>query len=65
MQVKCKRTVCEKCDDKNCLNCIAGMLYDAEDERLAKIYQREVNHIRDNFIRKMEHDRVLGRRRQF
>ena len=42
--LKVARIVCERCEDKEsdgCDNCIVRLAYDAEDERLARIYRIE------------------------
>ena len=42
--LKAARTVCDRCEDKEsdgCDNCIVRLTYDAEDDRLARIYRIE------------------------
>lgn len=68
--LKAARTVCEHCEDKEsdgCENCIVKLAYDAEDERLAKIYKIECGAIgkafRSNYMRKRCMEIKQGRRR--
>lgn len=42
--LKVTRVICERCEDKEsdgCDSCIVKLAYDAEDERLAKLYKVE------------------------
>lgn len=47
------RETCEHCQYKNipngCKGCLAGIAYECEDERRAKIYYTEVSHLKENF----------------
>ena len=58
--LKAGRIVCERCEDKEsdgCDNCIVRLAYDAEDERLARIYRIECRETGRGFCVRGEHKR--------
>lgn len=68
--LKTARAVCERCEDKEsdgCDNCIVKLAYDAEDERLAKLYKIECGAIGRTFRAAYTHKRCMeikqGRKR--
>lgn len=68
--LKAARAVCERCEDREsdgCDNCIVKLAYDAEDERLARIYKVECGAIgkafRAAYNRKRCQEIKQGRRR--
>ena len=58
--LKVARIVCERCEDKEsdgCVNCIVKLAYDAEDDRLARIYRIECRETGRRFRSRYEHKR--------
>lgn len=58
--LKAVRAVCERCEDKEsdrCANCIVRLAYDAEDDRLARIYRIECRETGRRFRARHEHKR--------
>ena len=58
--LKAARTVCDRCEDKEsdgCDNCIVRLTYDAEDDRLARIYRIECRETGRRFRARYEHKR--------
>lgn len=58
--LKVARIVCERCEDKEsdgCVNCIVRLAYDAEDDRLARIYRIECRETGRRFRSRHEHKR--------
>ena len=63
--LKVARIVCERCEDKEsdgCVNCIVRLAYDAEDDRLARIYRIECRETGRRFRARYEHKRCQDRR---